>query len=159
MRLRLVGATRGAAFRLASATAAFSLLCGFNSTPAAMPAAGALPTAEHVLDHFVQATGGRDAWLRYKSVTMHGRYQVPARNLDVETVSYMKGGKALQIARLAAGNSQSGYDGHTAWDLDADGTVSIHEGDEVKSIARDADMYYHLHVMDYFRTMKVIDVR
>ena len=65
----------------------------------------------------------------------------------------------MQIATLPSGKSLSGYDGHTAWDLDARGNVTIHEGDEVKSIARDADMYYHLHVLDYFRNMKVIDVQ
>ena len=32
-------------------------------------------------------------------------------------------------------------------------------GDKVKSIARDADMYYHLHVMKYFRPMEVVDVK
>lgn len=159
MPLRLSGATRGAAVLLACAIVILSLLSGSNATRAATAAVDPLPSAQNVLDRFVHVTGGRDAWLRHKSITIHGRYQVPARNLEVGTVSYTKGGKVLQIARLAAGNSLSGYDGHTAWDLDADGKVSIHEGDEVKSIARDADMYYHLHVMDYFHTMEVIDVQ
>jgi hypothetical protein len=159
MLLRFSGAPRGAAVLLACGLGALPPLSGSNATRAATPAVDPLPSAQHVLDRFVQVTGGRDAWLRHKSITIHGRYRVPARNLDVETVSYTKGGKVLQIARLAAGNSLSGYDGHTAWDLDADGKVSIHDGDEVKSIARDADMYYHLHVKDYFHTMEVIDVQ
>jgi hypothetical protein len=139
--------------------AALSLLSGSNATRAATPAASELPTVQFVLDRFVRVTGGRDAWMRHRSITIHGRYQVPARNLDVETVSHMKDGKAMQIALLAAGKSLSGYDGHTAWDLDADGKVFIHAGDEVRSIARDADMYYHLHVMDYFQSMEVVDVQ
>jgi hypothetical protein len=144
---------------LACVIVTLSLLSGFSATRAATAASETLPSAQYVLDRFVQVTGGRHAWLRHESVTIHGRYQVPARNLDVETVSYMKSGKVLQIATLAAGKSLSGYDGHTAWDLDADGKVIIHTGDEVKSIARDADMYYHLHVMDYFQSMEVIDVQ
>jgi hypothetical protein len=139
--------------------AALSLLSGANATRAATPAATELPTVQFVLDRFVRVSGGRDAWMRHRSITIHGRYQVPAKNLDVETVSYMKDGKTLQFALLNEGKSLSGYDGHTAWDLDADGKVSIHAGDEVKSIARDADMYYHLHVMDYFQSMEVIDVQ
>src|SRR6202035_1603946 len=130
MRPRLSGATRGAAVLLACAIVILSLLSGSSATCSATAAVGPLPSAQYVLDRFVQVTGGRDAWLRHKSITIHGRYQVPVRNLDVETVSYTKDGKVLQIARLAAGNSLSGYDGHTAWDLDADGNVSIHEGDE-----------------------------
>ena len=77
----------------------------------------------------------------------------------MQTVSYTKGGRTLQVATLPSGKSLSGYDGHTAWDLDAQGNVTIHEGDEIKSIARDADMYYRLHVMNYFRSLEVIDVQ
>src|ERR1700683_3836301 len=144
---------------MACATALLSLLSGTNAMRGATPATGELPTVQYVLDRFVQVTGGRDVWLRHKSITIHGRYRVPAKNLDVETISYTKDGKVLQIAKLAAGDSLSGYDGRTAWDMDADGKVSIWEGDEVKRIARDADMYYHLHVMDYFHTMEVISVQ
>jgi hypothetical protein len=53
----------------------------------------------------------------------------------------------------------SGYDGAVAWRLDADGVATIDQGDMVKTAARDADMYYHLHVLDYFRSMKVVDVK
>ena len=28
-----------------------------------------------------------------------------------------------------------------------------------RSVARDADMYYHLHVMNSFKSMEVVDVR
>jgi len=159
MLLRLAGKTRGAAPLLPCAIAAFCLLAGSRAAPAAAPAVGPLPSAQYVLDRFVQVTGGKDAWLRHKSITIHGRFQVPARNLEVEAVSYSKDGKVLQIAMLAAGKSLSGYDGHTAWDLEPDGKVTIHSGDEIKSIARDADMYYHVHVMDYFKSMEVVDVQ
>lgn len=148
-------ARRGAAALLM----AFSLLCGLDSTGSATSAPSSLPATRDVLEHFVRASGGRDAWLHHRSMTIHGRYQVAAKNLDVQTVSYTKDGKTLQIAMLAAGKSLSGYDGHTAWDLDSHGKVSISEGDEVKSIARDADMYYHLHVLDYFRSLDVVDVQ
>jgi hypothetical protein len=118
-----------------------------------------LPAVHSVLERFVAVTGGRAALLRHRSITIHGHYRVPARHLVVQLVSYGAGIRTLQAAQLPSGKSLSGYDGHTAWDLDADGKVTIHEGDEVKSIARDADMYYRLHVLDYFRSMQVIDVR
>jgi hypothetical protein len=159
MLLPVIPSMRGAAWLMACATASLCLLSSSNAMRGATPAAAELPTVQYVLDRFVQVTGGRDAWLRHRSITIHGRFQVPAKNLDVETISDTKDGKALQIAKLAAGDSLSGYDGRTAWDMDAGGKVSIREGDEVKSIARDADMYYHLHVMDYFRTMEVMDVQ
>jgi hypothetical protein len=107
----------------------------------------------------VAVTGGREALLRHESVTIHGRYQHPGTKRDVEVVDYYKHGRWLQVAMLPAGKSSSGYDGHTAWDLDSHGKVTIHRGDEVLSIARDADMYYHLHVLHYFRSMEVVDAQ
>jgi hypothetical protein len=54
---------------------------------------------------------------------------------------------------------RGGYDGTVAWSIDTAGKVSIPKGDVVKTIARDADMYYHLHVTQYFRSLNVVDVQ
>jgi hypothetical protein len=122
--------------------------------------AGKLPTVQEVLDRYVEVTGGRAGLLRYKSMTMHGHLQVPARNIERDGVFYTKDGKMLQKIFLPDGKENvSGYDGETAWDLGSDGKAVIHEGDEVKTVARDADMYYHLQVLKYFKSMDVIDVK
>ena len=119
-----------------------------------------LPTVQEVLDRYVAVTGGRDALLRYKSITIHGHGTDPAKNTRVDAVSYTKAGKMLQKAVLPGGKEAlSGYDGVTAWDIDPSGKVTIAEGDVIKTVARDADMYYHLHVMNYFQSMEVIDVK
>jgi hypothetical protein len=144
---------------LAAILAVPGLCVGAPDTPVPAGAQEKLPSVDYVLDRYVRVTGGRDALLSHKSMTVRGRYQEPAAKLDVETVSYTKDGKALQFALLPTGKSSSGYDGHTAWHINPHGEVSISEGDEVRSIARDADMYYHLHVMQYFRGMEVMDVR
>jgi hypothetical protein len=119
-----------------------------------------LPTAQEVLDRNVKATGGAAALLRYKSMTVHGRLTIPAKNLTLETADYTKGGdKMLQTVILSDGTeNRSGFDGTTAWDLDASGKASVATGDIIKTTARDADMYYHLHVMKYFRSMQDIGV-
>jgi hypothetical protein len=127
--------------------------------PESRAAGEQLPTVEWVLERYVTATGGREALLRHKSMTVRGRNYEPATNREVSGVFYTKDGKFLQVVTLPAGKSLSGYDGQTAWDLDSHGQVTIHRGDVVKSIARDADMYYHLHVMRYFRSMEVVDVQ
>jgi hypothetical protein len=118
-----------------------------------------LPTVEWVLERYVVATGGREALLRHKSMTVHGRNYEPATRREVSGVFHTKGGKFLQVVTLPGGKFLSGYDGHTAWALDSHGKVTIQQGDVVKSVARDADMYYHLHVMQYFRSMDVIDMQ
>ena len=152
--------TRMPASTLLSGAVVMLWLCLASGTPLWAQAPGKLPSVTEVLQRYVNATGGKDALLRHKSMTVHGRYQVPAAKLDLETVMYTKDGKLLWTAILPGGKTaSSGYDGHTAWDLDGNGTATIHQGDEVLSVARDADMYYHLHVMNYFKSMEVVDIK
>jgi hypothetical protein len=113
-----------------------------------------LPTVDQVLDRYVQATGGRNALLRHQSMTMH------MKEGDVELVLRMKDMKAAQRIQFPDGKTMlGGYDGTVAWSIDTAGQVHLPMGDVIKTIARDADMYYHLHVMQYFRWMTVVDVR
>jgi len=120
----------------------------------AVVAALQLPTVQQVLDRYVQATGGRDALLRHKSMTMH------MTEGDVQLVLSMKDTKAAQRILFPDGRvMRGGYDGKVAWSIDTAGHVHVPQGDVVKTIARDADMYYHLHVMRYFRSMAVVDVK
>lgn len=73
---------------------------------------------------------------------------------------YTKDGKPLWTAIRPNGKTaSSGYDGQIGWDLDGNGTATVHRGDEARSVARDADMYYHLHVMNYFQSMDVVGVQ
>ncbi|MGB2591768.1 MAG: hypothetical protein WAJ96_14040 [Candidatus Acidiferrum sp.] len=119
-----------------------------------------LPTAGEVLARYVEVTGGSAALLRYKSMTIHGRFEVLSRKIEREGVLYTKDGKALQKILLPNGKENaSGYDGQIAWNLDPDGKVDIAKPDVAPSAARDADMYYHLHVMKYFKSMEVVGVK
>lgn len=145
---------------VAACALTFIVCAGARRTLAQDNASSKLPSAAEVLNRYVTSTGGRDALLRHKSVTVHGRYQEPANHLDIETVGYSKGRRAMQKAFLPGGRLyQAGYDGQVAWDIDPTGKVTIHHGDDARSIARDADMYYHLHVLDYFKSMNVIGIQ
>src|SRR5215472_18194624 len=82
--------------------------------PAGLPgpavAGDELPTVGWVLERYVTATGGREALLRHRSMTVHGRNYERATKREVSGVFYTKDGKSLQVVTLPAGMSQSGYD-------------------------------------------------
>jgi len=61
-----------------------------------------LPTVQQVLDRYVAATGGRDALLRHKSMTMH------MKEGDVELVLYMKDTRAAQKILFPDGKTMRG---------------------------------------------------
>jgi len=119
-----------------------------------------LPTVEAVLDRYVQATGGAPALLRHKSMTIRSRTENLAKHANLQTIVHCANGKLLQKTTLPDHKEfLTGYDGVTAWQIDGSGKVSIAHGDVVKTVARDADIYYHLHVLKYFRSLEVADVR
>jgi hypothetical protein len=143
------------------ALSAVSLAVAFSQpSPPQNASERKLPSVAEVLERYVNATGGREALLRHKSMTLHGRYEIPAKKRSIATVFYTKQDKGLWKFMLPHGKEQiSGYNGKIGWDVDPSGKVTLHKGDDAKSMARDADMYYHLHVMNYFRSMEVVGMK
>ncbi len=93
-------------------------------------------------------------------MTLRGTFRVPAKHLEVEGVQWSSGVKQVQRSTLPDHRvAWSGYDGAVGWGVDVAGAVTIFHGDLIKTIARDADMYYHLHALDNFKSMDVVDVR
>jgi hypothetical protein len=96
--------------------AAFAALAFASAASRASQSDSPLPTAKEVLDRNVEATGGREALLKHKSITMHGRVEVPAKGVAFDVVSYTKDGKQFQKAMMADGRQEeSGYDGVVSW--------------------------------------------
>jgi len=133
---------------------------------APMPLAGqdapktqSLPTVKVVMDRYVQAMGGRDAIFRHKSMTIRETIQVLGKDKSSERVFRLKDGKSSEYITLSDGRIyQSGYNGTVGWEIDPNSGPALAEGLLVKSIARDADMYYPAHILDYFSSMEVVDV-
>ena len=118
-----------------------------------------LPAAQQVMDHYVTALGGHDAIYRHKSMTVHGTYQASEKSGSLPVVAYFKEGKMLYDIELPGGaHFHQGFDGAVAWQVDPKDGAAIAQGDVIKSVQRDADMYYPAHVLDYFSSMAVLGV-
>jgi hypothetical protein len=123
------------------------------------PSGPSLPTVQDVMDRYVKALGGHDAIFRHASMTVHGKFELSDKGLSLDRTAYYKDGKMLYQITLPDGKVfQQGFDGTTAWQLHPIDGPAVSEGDEVKSSARDADMRYPGHILDYFSTMEVVEV-
>jgi hypothetical protein len=142
---------------LLAATPLVLLTSGFLIRP---QATNSLPTAQCVLDRYAKVSGERANLTKHTSVTIRGRYQNPGDKVDATTVSYStKDGISVQMFQLPDGrHGSAGFDGHIGWNIGLDGKVSIQTGDIALTMARDADMYYHLHVMKYFKSLEVVGI-
>jgi hypothetical protein len=118
-----------------------------------------LPTVQQVMDRYVGALGGRGAIFRHKSLTVRAKLEVSDKDLKLDRVVYFKEGKNREEITLSNGSTyQAGYNGTIAWQLNPGTGPSLFKGDEVKSRARDADMYYPARILDYFSSMEVVGV-
>jgi len=139
--------------------AAFLLLIASPLLGQNAPKPGPLPTVQQVMEHYVEAMGGRDAIFQHKSMTVRGKTEVSGGGPVLDSISYYKDGKMLYDVTLADGRHYlEGYDGAVAWRIHPKNGPAVFEGNVVKSKARDADMYYPARILDYFSSMEVVEV-
>jgi hypothetical protein len=145
-----------------SIAAAFAALVLANAAAGRAQQAGQaapLPTAQQVMARFVAAQGGHDAIFRHGAMTVRGKLQIPARNIDYDQVSYYKDGKAVtEVSYPDGGVDRSGFDGSVGWEVDPKSSPVVAPAKLVESIRRDADMHYFGHVLDYFQSMDVVEI-
>jgi hypothetical protein len=143
----------------AAALAVFVALAAPSFSGQNSPKTGSLPNVQEVMDHFVRAVGGRDAIFKHRSMTMHGKVVLSDKGPTVDRSVYYKDRKMLyEITLPGGGEYKEGFDGNIAWQLHPLSGPVILQDDLAKSKQRDADMYYPGRILDYFRSMEVVDV-
>jgi len=124
-----------------------------------LPNARPLPSVQQVMNSYVSALGGRAAIFKHKSMTVRGTIEISEKGPSLDSATYYKEGKMLLEVTLPSGGTyREGYDGAVAWQLHPRNGPKIFEGDVVKSKERDADMYYPARILDYFKSMEVVEV-
>jgi zinc protease len=150
------------------------LLCGFmaraqdSAKPAAAPAsatqaagatqaAAAMPTGEQVLDHYVQAIGGRAAWMKLNSRVSKGTIEIPAmENLTGTLEIHEKAPNCmLAVINLGGGVFEQGFDGTTAWSENPRDGLRVLSGGELDDARREASFYHPLELQKNYTKLTV----
>jgi hypothetical protein len=124
----------------------------------------ALPTTKEVVARYDQALGGEAALRRHTSSTTRGTTEVHTHS-GVLTLSlvYYAAAPYHRLEKVSLPNNQgdvlNGFDGETAWSFDPrGGGPQVYSGDERESAKRDADFYYPLTELSWFKSMEVVGV-
>src|SRR5580693_10333132 len=153
------------------------LLCGFMARaqdpakPAAAPAsatqsggatqaAATMPTGEQVLDHYVQAIGGRAAWMKLNSRVSKGTIEIPAMDNLTGTVEIHEKAPNLMLAVINLGGAafEQGYDGNVGWsDNPRDGLREL-SGGELDDARREANFYHAVELKKNYTKMTVTGI-
>lgn len=102
--------------------------------------AQALPTAESILDRFVEATGGKAAYQQHTSEVMTGTIAFPAQGLTGRLTRYASApDKEYSVVELGPiGKIESGVSGGVAWEKSALLGPRLKSGDEKAQAGREA---------------------
>ncbi|MFZ0285243.1 MAG: hypothetical protein WAL32_08420 [Terriglobales bacterium] len=122
-----------------------------------------LPSAKQIVERYDQALGGRDAILRHTSTTMKGTTEIhqPTGNMNLAFVYYAAAPyRRLEKTTLpnGAGDVFNGFEGEHAWSLDPRGGPAIYKGNERQSMKRDADFYYPINELSWFKSMETVRI-
>ncbi len=117
------------------------------------PTAG--PTAEQLLDKYVQAVGGAAAINKVTSRVMTGTIDFGGKSLPIDIYS-KDPDKRISFTHMPDGDSITAFDGHDGW-LVSPGRPGAREmhGSELDAAAIDADLHLATHLKPMFKEMKV----
>lgn len=126
-----------------------------------------LPSAKEIVARYDEALGGRDAFMRHTSETTRGTMEAHDGTtvLKVPLVYYARA-PFQRLEKLSlpngAGDVLNGFDGEIAWSFDPrpgpTAGAQISSGDDRESTKRDADFYYPLTELSWFKSMETVGI-
>lgn len=133
---------------LATSCAAFAQTPAATASPpkpAAKTAAPATPSADQILNRYVEAVGGRAAWKKLTSRVSTGTIDVPDMQISGTVEFHEKApNRLLRVIILNGATFRQGFDGTTAWTDDPQDGLRNETGAEFEDTRFDADFYHPL---------------
>jgi hypothetical protein len=127
--------------------------------PAAAASSSPAPSADQILDRYVQAIGGSAAWKKLTSRVSTGTIDVPDMNLSGTIEIREKAPNHLLAIIIINGASfRQGFDGAVAWTDDPQNGLHLESGAELEDTRRDADFYHPLDLRSLYSKFTVTGV-
>jgi hypothetical protein len=147
----------------AALTRALLALPLFLLAPQLLAADTPLPKATEIVEHYDQALGGRDAILRHTSSTMRGTVEIHQASATISLpFVYFAAAPYRRVEKVTLPNNMgenvNGVDGDIAWGIDPRTGPVVFSGDDLQSAKRDADFYYPLDELTWFKSMETVGV-
>lgn len=121
-------------------------------------AADELPSAESILNKYVEATGGRAAYEKIHTTVSTGTFEMPAAGMKGDIKIYNEEpDKSYSVVDLAGiGKIEEGCDGTTAWQLSALQGARIKTGAERAMALRASSMKTRLDWHQNFKSIETV---
>lgn len=134
---------------------------GASPDPKAAPparASAAVPTltADQILDNYIKAIGGREAWKKLTTRISTGTIDVPAMNLTgLVLVREKAPNLSVFTVNFNGAAFQQGFDGTVGWSNDPQNGLREQTGDELAETRRDSDFYHPIDLKQIYSKLTV----
>jgi hypothetical protein len=112
------------------------------------------PTAQQLLEKYVQALGGATAIDQISSRVMKGTIEFGEQSMPIDI--YTKDpDKRISFVHTPNGDSVTAFDGHEGWLVSSGRPPHFMQGSEIDAASIDADLHLATHLLQMFSAMKV----
>lgn len=113
-----------------------------------------MPSARAVIDRYVTAIGGKEAFKKYKSVKIDGKTEVTGQGIGgTMSLATAIPNKMLLTINLAGISVKTGFDGKVGWSMNPLLGPSLVEGKPIEELKRQADFFAILHEPDRYASI------
>lgn len=115
------------------------------------------PTADQILDRYVEAIGGTAAWKKLTSRVSTGTIEVPKMQISGTVEFHEKApNRILRVITLNGATFRQGFDGTTAWTDDPQDSLRSETGAELEDTRFDSDFLHPLDLRKLYSKFTVL---
>ena len=116
------------------------------------------PKAHAIVDKFIEASGGEDAFKKIKTRVAEGQMSLPAMGMKMKIKLSQKAPNKVQMEQGIEGflSGKQGYDGKTGWSEDTIQGFRELQGSELAQLQRESNITRELNLKTDFPGMKLL---
>jgi hypothetical protein len=116
-----------------------------------------LPSADKLLQLSLERSGGAQALAKAKNAVMTGKVEMAGHNIGGPVELYQDGSKSYTVIDLPGiGKVEEGFDGETAWEMNALQGARIKDGEEKAAIERSSKISMLSSWREYYKQGKTV---
>ena len=121
---------------------------------------GELPKAEKVLADYIEATGGKATYDKFKSRTITGTLEIPDANITGKIQIFQKAPNLISVTTEVgpAGKTVQATDGKSAWEISPLTGERLLDGDELEDFLRKATFNEELHRDELYKKVECVGI-
>ncbi|NIP78356.1 MAG: hypothetical protein GWM90_03805, partial [Gemmatimonadetes bacterium] len=146
--------------RIRARRVAFAALATALAVPASARSQDALPSAEDVIDRYVESIGGRDRVLSREGSRSTGTFSMPAAGIEgtVEVITGSSPTRVLSRFEIPGlGTILNGYTGEVGWSMDPNLGPRLLEGKELAAVVEGSSRHASVRDASLFDARETVE--